>query len=55
MFDCGYEGFLEGVLGEIKIAEDSNQRGQDPAVRLTKYQLDRCLGRPSGSQRGWFF
>jgi len=40
------EGLLEGVFGEIEIAEDPNQRGQNPAVRFSKDQLDCCLGRP---------
>src|SRR3981081_3212882 len=53
MFDRGDESFLEGVLSEIKIAENSNQRGQDPAVRFTKDQLDRGLGRPSRRPHGW--
>ena len=41
VLDRGDEGFLEGVLGEIEVAKDANQRGQDPAVRLAKDQLDR--------------
>jgi hypothetical protein len=53
VLDRGNEGFLESVLSELEIAEDSNQRGQNPAVRLTKDQLDRCLGRLSGSRWGW--
>ncbi len=51
MLDRRNEGFLEGVLSKIEIAEDANQRGQNPTVRLAKYELDGCFGRPSGSGR----
>ena len=63
MLDRRNAGFLEGLLSKIEIAEDANQRGQDPTVRLAKYEIDGCSSfvsrcrvifeRPSGSLHRW--
>src|SRR5439155_25897441 len=35
------EGLLRGFLGEIEVAEEANQRGQDPRPLLAEYLLDQ--------------
>jgi hypothetical protein len=46
VLDRGQEGFLEGVLGNVDVAEDADEGGQDAAVLLAKYPLDSLVGRP---------
>jgi hypothetical protein len=46
VLDGGDKGLLEGILGQIKVAEDADKRGQDAAILVAKHPLDRVRGRP---------
>src|SRR5687767_11057118 len=53
MLDGREEGVLEGVFGEVEVAEDADQRGQDAAVGVVEDTLDCCFtGEATGGLTG---
>ncbi len=46
------EGILDGLLGEVEVAEDPDQRRDGPALLLTEQAVDDGPGRIGRGQRG---